>query len=162
MPEILSIAKKHNLAIIEDACQAHGARIGEMKVGLFGDLACFSFYPTKNLGAYGDGGFVITKDASLRERLLFLRNYGQTKKYYHDHFGINSRLDELQAALLRVKLRYLEEWNSARRRIAGIYTEGIESPIVVGPTELDGYHHVYHLFVIRTPHRKELQEWLSA
>jgi dTDP-4-amino-4,6-dideoxygalactose transaminase len=162
MPEIMAIARKHNLYVIEDACQAHGARIEDTKVGRFGDLACFSFYPTKNLGAYGDGGFVITKDASLRERLLFLRNYGQTKKYHHDHFGINSRLDELQAAVLRVKLRYLEEWNIARRRIAGVYTSGIDSPEVVGPTERDGYHHVYHLYVIRTPHRLELQEWLTS
>jgi dTDP-4-amino-4,6-dideoxygalactose transaminase len=160
MTELNNLAKKHNLTVIEDACQAHGARIGATKAGLFGDLACFSFYPTKNLGAYGDGGLVVTRNASFLEELRFLRNYGQTRKYYHDHFGINSRLDELQAAVLRVKLRHLDEWNALRKAIAGRYTEGIHSPQIICPKELKGHEHVYHLYVIKAPHRQRLQEWL--
>jgi len=160
MEEICKIAKKYNLYVIEDACQAHGSRIGKTKTGQFGDLACFSFYPAKNLGAYGDGGLVFTKNKKLYEKLLALRNYGQRKKYYHDYFGINSRLDEIQAAILGVKLTYLDKWNAMRRDVAAKYTSGINSPSVSCPREKEKYYHVYHLYVIRTPYRKKLQDWL--
>jgi len=160
MVEIGKIAKKYNLFIIEDACQAHGSRIKNKKIGRFGDLACFSFYPAKNLGAYGDGGMVFTKNKRFQEKLFCLRNYGQRIKYYHDCFGINSRLDEIQAAILRVKLKYLDKWNALRRKAAAKYTSGINSSQVSCPEEKRDFYHVYHLYVIRTPHRSRLQEWL--
>lgn len=161
MDQIKEIAKKYELFVIEDACQAHGSQINGRKIGLFGDLACFSFYPTKNLGAYGDGGAVVTQDENLREKLVSLRNYGQNKKYFHDRFGTNTRLDELQAAILRVKLNYLDEWNNARRKIAKQYRDQITSSYISCPVELDGYSHVYHLFVIKTSYRNQLQRWLE-
>jgi dTDP-4-amino-4,6-dideoxygalactose transaminase len=160
MDEIIQIAQRRNLLVIEDACQAHGARIGDKKAGLFGDMGCFSFYPTKNLGAYGDGGMVVTKNKVLRDRLLLLRNYGQTKKYFHDRYGINSRLDEMQAAILRVKLKYLDQWNIERRETARTYSANIRSEFVTCPVEQLNHFHVFHLYVIRTPHREKLQKWL--
>jgi dTDP-4-amino-4,6-dideoxygalactose transaminase len=161
MDEITELAKKYNLFVIEDACQAHGSQIRGKKTGLFGDFGCFSFYPTKNLGACGDGGVVVTQDEKFREKLLFLRNYGQKKKYFHDWFGTNTRMDELQAAILRVKLNYLDEWNNSRRKIAKQYYDQINSPYVSCPVEMDGYHHVYHLYVIKTSHRDQLRRWLA-
>jgi len=160
MIKIKEIAKKYNLYVIEDACQAHGAKIKNTKVGFYGDLGCFSFYPTKNLGAYGDGGMVVTKDEKFKDKLLLLRNYGQGKKYYHNHFGVNSRLDEIQAAILRVKLKHLDEWNALRRDIAAKYSTGINSKYVNCPDEIEDYYHIYHLYVIRTSQRGKLQEWL--
>jgi dTDP-4-amino-4,6-dideoxygalactose transaminase len=159
--QITKLAQKYNLYVIEDACQAHGARISDTKTGLLGDFGCFSFYPTKNLGAYGDGGVVVTKNEEFREKLLYLRNYGQKKKYFHDYFGINTRLDELQAAILRVKLKYLDKWNESRRKIAKKYCNNIKSQYVSCPVEKDGYFHVYHLYVIKTPCRYKLQKWLA-
>jgi len=161
MLKIKEIAEKYNLLLIEDACQAHGAGLNNEKAGLLGDLACFSFYPAKNLGAYGDGGMVITKDEVYKKKLQQLRNYGQKKKYIHDNFGINSRLDELQAAILRVKLKHLDKWNTARRKIAERYSEGIKSKEIICPHEMPGCYHVYHLYVIRTPNRANLQKWLK-
>jgi dTDP-4-amino-4,6-dideoxygalactose transaminase len=161
MDQILELAVKYNLFVIEDACQAHGAEIKSRKTGLLGDFGCFSFYPTKNLGAYGDGGLVVTKNDKFFDKLLALRNYGQKKKYYHDKFGINSRLDEIQAAILRVKLKYLDQWNNSRRKIAKRYRDKIKSPYVSCPIEMDGYYHVYHLFVIKASSRDRLQEWLE-
>lgn len=162
MSQINRLAEKHGLIVIEDACQAHGASIESKKAGLFGDLACFSFYPAKNLGAYGDGGMIVTRKKELKEKLFKMRNYGQKEKYNHDCFGINSRLDELQAAILRIKLRYLDEWNKSRRNIAAIYSHNLNSEYVVCPPEKEGFYHVYHLYVIRTPYRDKLQEWLSS
>jgi len=156
---ILKIAKKHNLKVIEDACQAHGAEYHGKKVGALGNLGCFSFYPSKNLGAYGDGGMVVTNDPELADRVWMLRNYGQRKRYYHDVKGFNSRLDELQAAFLRKKLKHLNKWNERRRQLAQIYHDNLGS-VVVKPIEKDFAYHIYHLYVIRCQRREELQEYL--
>lgn len=157
------IAQHHNLLLIEDCAQAHGARHNDQLVGSFGHLAAFSFYPTKNLGAYGDGGAVITNDIQMADRLRRLRNYGQTQRYKHIERGINSRLDEIQAAILRVKLPYLESHNNQRRQIAAIYKDKLQ-PVqsIVLPNELLSNHHVYHLFVIRHPQRDRLRDLLQA
>jgi dTDP-4-amino-4,6-dideoxygalactose transaminase len=160
MAAIMGIADKHHLAIVEDACQAHGATYGERKVGTFGHIGCFSFYPTKNLGAYGDGGAVVTQDQQLASRLSALRNYGQTKKYHHSTLGTNSRLDEIQAALLRVKLRHLDDDNSRRRRTAATYA-AMASGLIRVPQELDERCHTFHLYVVRSTRRDELQLFLQ-
>lgn len=163
MVQIVKIAREYDLRIIEDACQAHGAEYKGKKVGSLGDIGCFSFYPSKNLGTYGDGGMVVTNDGKIAEEIKMLRNYGQSKKYYHDCIGYNSRLDEIQAAILRVKLKYLDGWNDKRRKHAKLYNEllenvsGIETPI-----EKDYVKHVYHLYVIRCKDRDELQQYLSS
>ena len=162
MDPILALAEEHGLVVVEDACQAHGAEYKGRKVGTLGNIGCFSFYPSKNLGAYGDGGFMVTNDADLAERARLLRNYGQVQKYYHQCTGFNSRLDEMQAAVLRVKLRYLNQWNEARRRVAHRYNQQIESPHVLCPVESEWGHHVYHLYVIRCAYRGQLRQWLSA
>jgi len=158
--QVLEIAKQYSLAVVEDACQAHGAEYNRKKVGSLGDAGCFSFYPVKNIGAYGDGGMVTTNDRSLAERVRALRNYGQSEKYHHDLIGINSRLDELQAAVLRVKLPRLDEWNERRRRLAQLYKEILEQTDVVLPTERTYANHVYHLFVIRLAARDNCQRFL--
>jgi len=163
MDEIIKIAKKYDLKIIEDACQAHGAEYKGKKVGSLSDVGCFSFYPAKNLGAYGDGGMVVTNNEQIAERIKMLRNYGQSKKYYHDFIGYNSRLDEIQAAVLRVKLRYLDEWNDKRREHAKLYNELLENVSgIETPTEKEFVKHVYHLYVIRCKNRNELQNYLSS
>lgn len=162
MRPLLDVAKKHGLYIIEDASQAHGAEYRGTKVGRIGDLGCFSFYPSKNLGAYGDGGAVVTSNEELADRLRLLRNYGQTKKYYHDTIGVNSRMDELQAAVLRAKLRHLDEWNERRRRMARMYNDLLSGALVSSPTEKDYARHVYYLYVARSRRRDELQHYLSA
>ena len=150
MDVILTIAKQHNLVIIEDACQAHGAAYKGKRAGTFGHAAAFSFYPGKNLGAFGDGGAVTTDDEVISERLCALRNYGSSKKYYHPQFGINSRLDSIQAAILNVKLRYLEEWNAARVHAAQRYQRNLEThPEIVLPARAPNSTHVYHLFVVQ-------------
>jgi len=161
MDAIIKIAKKHNLPVIEDACQAHGAEYRGKKVGNIGDIGCFSFYPVKNLGAYGDGGMVVTNNSELARKLRMLRNYGQPKKYYHDFIGVNSRLDEMQAAILRVKLKNLDNWNSSRRRFAHIYDMLLKDADVVIPVEKGYAKHVYHLYVIRHKNRDRLQQHLS-
>jgi len=160
MGSIMEIANRYDLIVIEDACQAHGAKYGGRKVGSFGALGCFSFYPTKNLGGYGDGGMVVTSDQRYDKRLRLLRNYGERKKYRHILKGGNSRLDEMQAAILRVKLRYLDRWNEKRRKQAEIYTEMLAPLGVVCPSEKGRVKHVYHLYVIRTRKRDGLQEFL--
>jgi len=163
MDEIIKIAKKYDLKIIEDACQAHGAEYKGKKVGSLSDVGCFSFYPAKNLGAYGDGGMVVTNNEQIAERIKMLRNYGQSKKYYHDFIGYNSRLDEIQAAVLRVKLRYLDEWNDKRREHAKLYNDLLENVSgIETPTEKEFVKHVYHLYVIRCKNRNELQNYLSS
>ena len=161
MKPIMEIAQKYNLYVIEDACQAHGAEYKGKKVGSIGDLGCFSFYPIKNLGAYGDGGMIVTNNEELAEKLRMLRNYGQSKKYYHDFVGVNSRLDEIQAAILRVKLKYLDEWNERRRKVATLYNELLEDSMIVTPIEKEYAKHVYHLYVIRYKNRGMLQQHLS-
>ncbi|MBI4322073.1 MAG: DegT/DnrJ/EryC1/StrS family aminotransferase [Chloroflexi bacterium] len=161
MEPILAVARKHGLRVVEDACQAHGTMYKGKKVGTLGDVGCFSFYPSKNLGAYGDGGMVVTDDATIAESVRLLRNYGQRVRYYHATKGFNSRLDELQAAILRVKLRKLDEWNESRRAKAALYDELLAGSGVVTPSELDYGRHVYHLYVIRYPDRDGLQKYLS-
>ncbi len=161
MDPIIEIARKHNLFVVEDACQAHGAEYKGKRVGSIGDLGCFSFYPTKNLGAYGDGGIVVTNNMKLTKRLRKLRNYGQDKKYYHDISGVNSRLDEIQAAILRVKLRHLAVWNQRRRSIAELYKRLLEGMGLILPIERDYAKHAYHLYVIRDKRRDVLQAHLK-
>jgi dTDP-4-amino-4,6-dideoxygalactose transaminase len=160
MDKITAVAERHNLRVIEDACQAHGAAFKGKRAGSWGSLGCFSFYPTKNLGCYGDGGAVVTDDKELYDLLVMLRNYGQEKRYYHSVTGINSRLDEIQAAVLRVKLNYLDDWNEKRRRVAALYNEALEG-ICICPRERPDAHHVYHLYVIRNSKREDLRTFLE-
>lgn len=161
MGQILELAKAHDLRVIEDACQAHGATFNGINAGTIGDLGCFSFYPTKNLGAYGDGGMVVTNDEGLYEKLIMLRNYGETKKFTSRIEGFNSRLDEIQAAILRVKLRYLDEWNSKRREIAGLYQQLLNGTKMQIPCEKEWAKHNYHLFVIKVNDRNNLRDYLE-
>lgn len=156
--KLQDVAKRNKLFLIEDTCQAHGATFNNKKLGTFGDLGVFSFYPGKNLGAYGDGGAIVTRNKNLYEKLLKLRNYGQTEKYYNDSFGINSRLDEIQAAVLRVKLKYLDEWNKKRQVIANKYSKGL-SNFKTQRIINKGVSN-YYLFVIESDKRDQLQEYL--
>jgi dTDP-4-amino-4,6-dideoxygalactose transaminase len=161
MDSIMEIANRYELIVIEDACQAHGAKYGKKKVGSFGAMGCFSFYPTKNLGGYGDGGMVVTNHKRHDQNLRLLRCYGERKKYEHILKGHNSRLDEIQAAILRVKLKYLDQWNGERRRKAKIYTQMLSPLGVVCPSEKKGVRHVYHLYTIKTKKRDSLQTFLK-
>ena len=162
MPAITAIAAEHGLKIIEDCAQAHGARRGGRAVGTWGNAAAFSFYPTKNLGALGDGGAVVTNDSSAAERLRALRVYGWKERYISDSVGMNTRLDDLQAAILRVKLRHLDRATARRRAIARRYHESLaDLPIVLPPRDKT-VEHVYHQFVIRLPERDRLREHLQA
>lgn len=162
MDPIRQLADKHGLVIIEDACQAHGARYKGKRTGSLGHAAAFSFYPGKNLGAYGDGGIVVTNDRGIAKRLEMLRNYGQKEKYQHLFRGYNRRLDTLQAAVLRVKLKYLEKWNAARRWNAVLYHKSLEGRGVVLPGEAGGAESVWHLYVIRSERRDMLREHLIS
>jgi dTDP-4-amino-4,6-dideoxygalactose transaminase len=162
MDPILHVAREHSLYVIEDACQAHGTEYKDKKAGGLGDLGCFSFYPAKNLGAYGDGGMVVTNNKRMAEKLRILRNYGQQEKHHHDFLGINSRLDELQAAVLRVKLRYLDQWNNRRRKLASLYDDLLSDKDLVLPVERDYAKHIYHLYVIRHDNRGSIKESLDA
>jgi len=158
---ILEIAQRHGLTVVEDCAQAHGAEYKGRRVGSFGRVACFSFYPTKNLGAYGDGGMVVTDDEALAQKVRLLRQYGWEKRYVSSLRGLNSRLDEIQAAILRVKLRHLDEWNEARRARARLYGELLADSGVTTPTEMDYGRHVYHLYVVRCLHRARRDELKS-
>jgi len=161
MGPILDIARARGLAVIEDAAQAHGAAERSGRAGAVGLAGCFSFYPGKNLGAFGDGGMVTTDDEGLANRIRTLRDYGQTRKYRHEVAGCNSRLDSMQAAILRVKLRHLDDWNEDRRRAAARYREGLaETPLVPAGARPDATH-VYHLFVVRCPDRDGLARDLN-
>lgn len=153
MPAIMDIAERHRLFVVEDCAQAHGATLGGQKVGTFGHMACFSFYPTKNLGALGDGGGVTTDDAAIAGKVRLLRQYGWENKFISRIPGWNSRLDELQAAVLRVKLPHLDEDNAKRGIIAGIYAEELQKLGLGLPAPRKGVGHVYHLYVVRTPRR---------
>jgi len=163
MDSIMRIAKKHKLKVIEDCAQAHGALYKNKKVGSFGDVACFSFYPTKNLGAFGDGGMVITNSEDVKDRMLLLRDYGRKGRYEHIIKGYNSRLDTLHAAILRVKLKHLDEWNGKRIKNAGLYTKLFkESKLdIVLPSEEAYAKHVYHLYAVRVKNRKDVMEKLT-
>ena len=160
MNPILGLAEAYKLKVIEDACQAHGAEYQGRRTGSLGDTGCFSFYFTKNLGAYGEGGMVTTSDPEIAKKCRMLRDHGQEAKYRHALMGINGRLDEIQAAVLRVKLPHLDEWTESRRNIAQAYDAGLPSSIVK-PQEMAWAKHVYHLYVIRTPNRDELRAWLE-
>lgn len=162
MDAIMAIAREHGLIVIEDAAQAHGAMYKGKKCGTFGKIGCFSFYPGKNLGAYGDGGAIVTDDPEMAAQVRMLRNYGQPRKYYHEIVGWNSRLDTVQAAILNVKLRRLDEWNEARREHARRYCELLASMPVVLPQEAPHARHVYHLFVIRIARRDDVMAQLAA
>jgi dTDP-3-amino-3,4,6-trideoxy-alpha-D-glucose transaminase len=161
MDAIAAVAARRDLFILEDAAQAHGARFRGMRAGALGTAAAWSFYPGKNLGAFGDGGAVTTDDDRLAERVRLLRNYGAPEKYRHELAGTNSRLDELQAAVLRVKLRHLEAWNERRRSVAARYLEGLAGTGLVLPESPPDAGHVWHLFVVRTPRRDELRQMLA-
>lgn len=162
MQAIGEIAHQHGLKVVEDAAQAHGASYQGRRAGALGDAAGWSFYPTKNLGAYGDAGAITTNDTKLAAQLRLLRNYGAREKYYNDVKGINSRLDEMQAALLSVRLRHLEEWNARRARIAAIYLEGLRDTELLLPLVAEGAEPVWHLFVVRSKRREALQQHLKA
>jgi dTDP-4-amino-4,6-dideoxygalactose transaminase len=161
MTAIARIASRHNLTIVEDCCQAHLATAGGQPVGTIGLAGAFSFYPTKNLGALGDGGAVVTNDAALAARVKRLRNGGQTDRYRHLEPGINSRLDEMQAAILRARLPLLSGWTARRRRIAALYRDALHGAPVTALAERDPGH-VYHLFVVRSGARGDLQTHLAA
>jgi dTDP-4-amino-4,6-dideoxygalactose transaminase len=161
MDSLWALAQEYGLWVIEDAAQAHGATCKGRIAGGIGHLGCFSFYPSKNLGACGDAGAVTTNDPSLADRLRLLRNYGQTRKYHHTSHGYNSRLDELQAAILRVKLRHLDQWNSARQTLAARYNELLAGVVKI-PQVRSGHTHVYHLYVIQCGHRDAMQRALQS
>jgi len=159
MPALLELARRHGLRVLEDCAQAFGATVGEQKVGSLADAGCFSFYPSKNLGGMGDGGLVSTHSAELAERLRLLRNHGSPGGYVHEEVGYNSRLDELQAAVLLVKLRYIEDFNEARRRKAALYRE-LLADVLSCPVEPQGLRHVYHQFTVKVPRRDQVRECL--
>jgi dTDP-4-amino-4,6-dideoxygalactose transaminase len=160
--EIRCLFEGRRITLVEDAAQAFGAEIGGKKVGALGDLAAFSFYPTKNLAACGDGGLVTTGEDSLAERVRLLRDHGQGEKYRHDEIGWNCRLDAIQAAILSLKLARLDQWNDQRRRIARLYREGLAGLPLTLPAEPDGCRHVYHQFTLRTPERDRLRRSLES
>jgi dTDP-4-amino-4,6-dideoxygalactose transaminase len=162
MDPILATARKHGLLVIEDAAQAHGALYRGRHAGTLGDIGCFSFYPSKNLGAFGDGGMVTTDRPELADRIRMLRHGGQKSRYDHQLLGINSRLDEMQAAILRVKLPYLDNWNERRRHIAALYTALLGDSDVEPPLETPYAKHVYHLYVVRCKERNALQQYLAG
>lgn len=162
MDIIMDVAKRHNLYVIEDCCQAVGATYKGKKVGSFGDIGCFSFFPTKNLGAMGDGGIAVTNSQYLKDRMIALRNHGGAVRYYHDEIGVNSRLDEIQAAILRVKMNYINEWNEKRRKNAYRYNELFAKyPEVQTPKELKDTYCVYHQYTIKVPNRDEVHKLLQ-
>ena len=163
MDAILAIAQRHGLPVIEDACQSHGARYKGRRTGSMGAFAAFSFYPSKNLGAYGDAGALTTNDPALAERVRMMRNYGQRAKYDHVYLAWNRRLDTLQAAVLRVKLRHLDAWNAARRTVASLYGELLAGTRSVSlPHSSPDVEHVYHLYVVEVDHRDEVQHEIGA
>lgn len=162
MDPILEIAKKHNLFVLEDAAQAHGATYKGHKAGSMGDAAGFSFYPGKNLGALGDGGCIVTNRKDIADKVRALGNYGSDYKYHHIYKGTNSRLDEMQSAFLRVKLPYLDKWNVYRRKIAKRYLEEIRNPLITLPVKsTEEFEHIYHVFVIRCEQRDRLEAYLA-
>ena len=162
MDVIMDVAKRYNLHVIEDCCQAIGAEYKGKKVGTFGDIGCYSFYPTKNLGAMGDGGLVTTNSDYLKDRIVALRNHGGAVRYHHDEIGVNSRLDEIQAAILRVKLPYIDTWNKKRREHAALYNKLFtQYPDIETPKELDNTYCVYHQYTIKVPNRDEVHKLLQ-
>jgi len=161
MAPIMDIARKHHLKVIEDCAQAFGATYRDQSVGTFGDAGCFSFFPSKNLGCYGDGGMVITRDEAIASKIKMLRNHGSAVRYYHSEVGYNSRLDEIQAAVLRVKLPHINAANEARRAGASAYCLALAGKDMVVPSERPGCKHVYHQFTIRVQNRQAIADALS-
>jgi dTDP-4-amino-4,6-dideoxygalactose transaminase len=161
MDSILEVAHQKDIVVIEDACQAHGAKYKGKQIGRLGDAAAFSFYPAKNLGAFGDAGMVVTQNEKVAETIRILRDVGQRHKYHHEVKGYNHRMDTLQAAILRVKLNYLDEWNASRRQHASQYNTLFTGTQVIFPEEAEYGEHVYHLYVIRVEERDSLQEHLT-
>jgi len=162
MGPVLEVAASRGIKVVEDACQSIGALYKGRKVGSIGDAGCFSFFPTKNLGGYGDGGLVVTDDEGIAEKVRALRVHGSRRKYLHDEVGINSRLDELQAAVLLVKLLHLDEWNALRRRNAAFYSEKFQGVVGVTPPHVYEYNEsVFNQYVIRASRRDLLREYLS-
>lgn len=161
MDAVMDIAKRHNLKVIEDCAQSFGAEYKGRKTGSFGDLGCFSFFPSKNLGCYGDGGMVITDDDGLAERIIALRNHGSRVRYYHDEVGFNSRLDDIQAAILRVKLKRIDKYNDMRRANAALYSGYLRFGGVQPPVERSGCRHVFHQYTIRIKDRDRVKQALD-
>jgi dTDP-4-amino-4,6-dideoxygalactose transaminase len=162
MPALMTVAERHGLAVVEDCCQAHLATCGGRPVGSFGAAAAYSFYPTKNLGALGDAGALTTSDAALAERAKRIRNGGQTDRYHHDEIGINSRLDEMQAAVLRARLPFLPAWTERRRALAREYRAALADASAISLPRLHDDGHVYHLFPVLSPAREVVREHLAA
>jgi dTDP-4-amino-4,6-dideoxygalactose transaminase len=162
MDPIVEIARRHGLVVIEDAAQAHGAEYKGRRVGSLGHLGCFSFYPGKNLGAYGEGGAVTTNSAEYAQTIRMLRDWGQERRYYHSIRGYNARMDGFQGAILRVKLGHLDSWTVARRANANLYNQMLSDSEVIKPCEMPYARHVYHLYVVRVIHRNALQQALLS
>jgi dTDP-4-amino-4,6-dideoxygalactose transaminase len=160
MGPLLELARNYKLKVIEDACQAHGAEYEGRRTGSLGDIGCFSFYCTKNLGGYGEGGIITTSDPELAKLCRMLRDHGQNTKYYHSMIGMNARLDEIQAAVLNVKMPHLADWTEKRRSIARVYNENLPADIIK-PLEMPWARHVYHVYCVRSPNREQLREWLG-
>ena len=159
---ILEVAQRHNLRVIEDAAQAHGAEYKGKRVGALGDAGCFSFYPSKNLGAYGEAGAIVTNDEALAQKLRLLRDHGSTSKYAHAIVGYNFRMEEIQAAVLGVKLPHLDDWNNRRRERAGVYNDLLKDCGLTLPREVEDARHVYHVYAIQSENRDKLQNHLTA
>jgi dTDP-4-amino-4,6-dideoxygalactose transaminase len=162
MNPIVDLARRYGLRVIEDACQAHGAEYQGRRVGSLADIACFSFYCSKNLGAFGEAGAVVTDDAELADRVRLLRNHSSSEKYRHSNFGLNGRPDELQCSVLRLKLPYLDAWNERRMQLAQRYTAALAGLDLELPSMADWARPVFHIYAMRTPHRDELLTWLRA
>ena len=161
MDEIMNIAEKHKLRVVEDCAQSHGAKYDGRMTGTFGDIGCFSFYPSKNLGAFGDGGAIVTNNPDIDEAVRVFRNYGSEKRYYNRVVGTNSRLDEIQAGFLRVKLSHLQELENEKRAICGKYLSEIKNDNIILPQIRPGATHIWHQFVVRTDRRDELMDYLD-
>ncbi len=162
MNALMGLAKKHNLRIIEDCAQSFGAEYRGKKTGAIGDLGCFSFFPSKNLGGYGDGGMVTTDDSAFAEHLLSLRNHGSAVRYYHEEVGFNSRLDEIQAAIIRIKFKHIDAYNTMRRNNAALYSKDLADSGIRTPSELGGTRHVFHQYTVRVKNRDAVKQKLDA
>lgn len=162
MARIKGIADRHNLFLIEDCAQSHGSKFNGKTTGAWGDVGCFSFYPTKNIGAFGDAGAIVTNSKDTFDKIKMLRNYGSREKYVNEITGVNSRLDEIQASLIRIRLKYYNEAKAEREKIAHMYLEGIKNEKIILPKIREGAEHVWHLFVIQTEYRDQLMSFLAG
>ncbi len=160
MEEVTGLCRKYNLRLVEDCAQSHGSRFKDKTTGTFGDIGCFSFYPSKNIGAFGDGGAIVTNDEELASRMRIYRNYGSEKRYYNCVVGTNSRLDEIQAGLLRVRLSHAKELNDEKKQIAARYDKELNNPLIELPRIADNCEHIYHQYVVRCKERDRFQQYL--